>query len=101
MLIVLVHNDGTGNVKIANYEVWINNEVIERGRIQGHDRKDGWQALIREIAEQSQSFAADPEKFGSLIVQSHNQAKAAGLKPSDVDRAVGRARELKRHKDHE
>jgi hypothetical protein len=53
MLIVLVHNDGTGTEKIANYnyEVRINHEVIEHGQILDHHRKDGWQALIREIAD--------------------------------------------------
>ncbi len=53
MLIVLVHNDGTGTKEIANYdyEVRINHGVIERGRVQGHNRKDGWRALIREIAD--------------------------------------------------
>ena len=61
MLIVLVHNDGTGTEKRANYdyEVRINNEVIERGHIQGHDRKDGWQALIREIADRHQTSSTN------------------------------------------
>jgi len=56
MLIVLVHNDGTGTEEIANYdyEVRINNEVLEHGHVQGHHRKDGWQALIREIADHHQ-----------------------------------------------
>ncbi len=33
MLIVLVHNDGTGTVERANYdyEIRVNDEVIERG----------------------------------------------------------------------
>jgi hypothetical protein len=52
MLIVLVHNDGTGTKEIANYdyEVRINHDVIARGRVLDHTRKDGWQALLREIA---------------------------------------------------
>ncbi len=53
MLIVLIHNDGTGTEEIANYdyEVRINHEVIERGCINDHHRKDGWRPLIREIAD--------------------------------------------------
>ncbi len=59
MLIVLVHNDGTGTEEQANYdyEVRINKEVIEHGRILNHHRKDGWQALIREIADCHQTSA--------------------------------------------
>jgi hypothetical protein len=61
MLIVLVHNDGTGTEERANYdyEVRINDEVIERGRIQGHDRKDSWQVLIREIADRHQTSSTN------------------------------------------
>ena len=53
MLIVLVHNNGTGTQETANYdyEVRINHEVIEHGRILDHNRNDGWRALIREIAD--------------------------------------------------
>jgi hypothetical protein len=61
MLIVLVHNDGTVTEGIANYdyEVRINHEVIERGRVQDHHRKDGWEALIREIADQHRKLPPD------------------------------------------
>lgn len=52
MLIVLVHNDGTGTDASANYtyEVRVNSEVVEKGRITGHDRSDGWPALLLDIA---------------------------------------------------
>ena len=61
MLIVLVHNDGTGTEERANYdyEVRINKEVIERGRILDHHRKEGWQALIREIADRHSESMID------------------------------------------
>lgn len=57
MLIVLVHNDGTGTKKIANYdyEVRINHDVIAHGQIVDHNRGDGWRALLREIADQHQA----------------------------------------------
>ncbi len=96
MLIVLVHNDGTGTEEIANYdyEVRINHDVIEHGRILDHNRKDGWQALIREIADRHQPATTDPnqETVDSLIAQARQQAKAARLKPSDIDRAVEKAK---------
>ena len=64
MLLVLVHNDGTGSEEKANYdyEVRINNEVIERGRVQGHNRKDGWRALIREIVDHPPASIADHDR---------------------------------------
>lgn len=64
MLLVLVHNDGTGSEEKANYdfEVRINNEVIERGRVQGHNRKDGWRTLIKEIVDHQQASPTDPNQ---------------------------------------
>jgi hypothetical protein len=64
MLIILVHNDGTGTEEIAdyNYEVRINHDVIAHGRILDHNRKDGWQALIREIADQHQAPIVSDQK---------------------------------------
>lgn len=52
MLIVRIHNDGTGTDASANYtyEVLVNNEVVESGRVIGHDRSDGWPALLLDIA---------------------------------------------------
>lgn len=57
MLLVMVHNDGTGTKEIANYdyEVRINHDVIAHGCIVDHNRGDGWQALLREIADQHQA----------------------------------------------
>ena len=61
MLIVLVHNDGTGTEEIANYdyEVRINHDVIAHGQIVDHNRGDGWRALLREIANQQQASVAN------------------------------------------
>lgn len=53
MLILLIQNDGTGTDQAANYtyEVRVNYHVIERGRVEGHNRKDGWRELVRLILE--------------------------------------------------
>ncbi len=69
MLIVLVHNDGTGTEEIANYdyEVRINSEVIERGHIQDHHRKDGWQALIREISDRHPHRQQTDPEFTKIV----------------------------------
>ena len=54
MLIVLVHNDGTGTNDSANYqyEVRVNQTTIFLGHLEGHNRDDGWSTLLREIADQ-------------------------------------------------
>ncbi len=64
MLIVLVHNDGTGTEEIANYdyEVRINHEVIERGQVQDHHRKDGWRTLIGAIVDKYPASVAEPKE---------------------------------------
>ena len=55
MLIVEIVNDGSGTQVSANYtyQVRVNNVVIAAGRYEGHNRDDGWQALLKEIAEKS------------------------------------------------
>jgi hypothetical protein len=47
MLIATFHNDNTGDEQIGNYdvEVFINYRKLYRGRIEGHERKD-WRDLI-------------------------------------------------------
>ena len=53
MLIVTLHNDGTGTRDIGNYnvEVHINQTLLWDGRIEGHDRKEGWQKLVKLLAD--------------------------------------------------
>ena len=58
MFIVYVHNDGLGSDVSASYdvEVRINRNPLWRGKVNGHNRKDGWPALLKTIgiiAEQS------------------------------------------------
>jgi hypothetical protein len=53
MLHIKIINDGTGDVRVGNYdyEVLINNEVIAKGRIEAHDRADQWPSLIRKLLQ--------------------------------------------------
>ena len=48
MLTIKIHNDGTGNIETGNYdyEVLINDKVIESGRVENHNRYDGWINLV-------------------------------------------------------
>jgi hypothetical protein len=53
MLILLIHNDGTGANNNANYdvEVRVNERLIWQGRVEGHNRDDGWPMLLRQLAD--------------------------------------------------
>lgn len=53
MLIVYIHNDGTGTNKSANYtyQVCVNDVVIDVGEVKGHDRNEGWRKLLEEVAK--------------------------------------------------
>lgn len=51
MLIVYVHNDGTGTEKVGNYDVTvkINTRTLWKGRVEGYQRKCGWKQLLKHI----------------------------------------------------
>jgi hypothetical protein len=53
MLTITFHNDGTGSKGIANYDVTVrvNEHVIERLRVEGHERALGWRALAARLLE--------------------------------------------------
>lgn len=55
MLTIQIINDGKGTNENANYRynVFINNQVIKTGKINGHNRNDGWAKLLKEIAEEN------------------------------------------------
>lgn len=51
MLIVKIHNDGTGTKVIGNYDVsvCVNQEEIWNGRVEGYRRRQPWQYLLQEV----------------------------------------------------
>lgn len=55
MLIITLHNDGTGDVRTGNYDyvVRVNDNVLERGHIEGHLREQGWQQLVSMMLKNS------------------------------------------------
>lgn len=55
MLILYIHNDGTGTVKTGNYEysVCINQTYIDGGICKGHQRDLGWEHLVIKLAQES------------------------------------------------
>lgn len=54
MLIIKIHNDGSGNNDSANYDytVFVNKKIIAEGRIERHNRNDGWKKLVARLAEE-------------------------------------------------
>lgn len=55
MLIVTLHNDGTGPDEAANYDyrVYVNSTLIGSGRVEDHDRTQAWPALLKRVAEEA------------------------------------------------
>ena len=54
MLLIKIVNDGTGDVHTGHYDyqVFVNREIIARGRIENHDRlAGGWRGLVRLLAD--------------------------------------------------
>jgi hypothetical protein len=51
MLIIKIHNDGTGTNESANYTygVFVNDRRIFRGRIIEHNRNHGWISLLCQL----------------------------------------------------
>ena len=60
MLIVTITNDKSGTLTSRNYEygVYVNKNKIAQGRVEGHDPKDGWKGLVKQLAEES-DYAED------------------------------------------
>jgi hypothetical protein len=53
MLIIKIHNDGTGTKASGNYDVSVllNTTPLWFGRIENHWRDDGWVKLLELIAQ--------------------------------------------------
>ncbi len=51
MLIILIHNDGSGTSELANYDyqVLVNKNVIASGRVENHQRINGWEVLVERV----------------------------------------------------
>lgn len=54
-LIIIFHNDATGVAPYGNYDVEVSlnlEKVLLRTRIEGHDRRAGWQELVRSFVRE-------------------------------------------------
>jgi len=54
MLLIKFVNDKTGTREIGNYDytVYVNKEIIAKGRVENHDRKKGWEGLVFDLGEE-------------------------------------------------
>lgn len=57
MLIIKIHNDGTGDVETGNYtyQVLVNNTLIDSGKFTGHIRSAGWRNLVDMMLDESEN----------------------------------------------
>lgn len=55
MLTVRIFNDGTGDETTGNYRytVAVNHRFIAYGAIRGHNRAEGWAALLCQLANEA------------------------------------------------
>lgn len=53
MLVLAIYNDGSGDDRVANYDVElrVNRDVIRRVRVEGFERSFGAEALVKVIAD--------------------------------------------------
>ena len=53
MLTIAFRNDKTGDEITGNYDVTVtvNGLVVDRARVEGHDRREGWQGLVGDLAK--------------------------------------------------
>lgn len=54
MLIVKIHNNGTGTNEKANYDygVYVNETLIAMGNIYDHNRNNGWVNLLEMLVKE-------------------------------------------------
>ena len=88
-LIVVIQNDMTGDAEVGNYNwaVYINNHdhQVAKGRIEGHDRRQGWERLVVKLAEILSAKPAPPRppdtRYGKLAAEKLFEA----IKHGDAD----------------
>lgn len=53
-LILIFHNDGTGlwpDVGNYNVKVMVNQRMIAQGRVENHQRNEGWEKLVEKFLQ--------------------------------------------------
>lgn len=62
MLVITIHNDGTGTDESSNYNCKImitptaaTLRTIAESRVEGHRRADGWEELVLKMVENAKS----------------------------------------------
>jgi hypothetical protein len=73
-LFLTLHNDGTGTDAAANYTVTVsvNDRIIERGRVEGHNRAHGWRPLVRAYLD---AAPAEAPPSSDVAIEIQRQAE--------------------------
>lgn len=50
LIIVLRNISNLASISDYEYTVLVNEKVLERGKVAGHKRSDGWQKLVKQFA---------------------------------------------------
>jgi hypothetical protein len=58
MLTIQIRNDGTGTNESANYDytVYVNSTLVASGRIESHNREDGWRKLLQRLVQEEERW---------------------------------------------
>ena len=61
MLMIQIINDDTGDEKEENYdcEVYLNRQLLWTGRIEKHNRMEGWEGLLQKLNDVVQKDKLD------------------------------------------
>lgn len=62
-LIIVITNNGSGPDDAANYnyEVRVNQGILEYGHIYNHDRRDGWKKLVQMMLDEGDPYETIPD----------------------------------------
>ena len=82
MLTITFHNDGTGSVEVGNYDycVYVNDMIIQSGRVEGHNRREGWKELVRHFADVMSTQNDNPETKKLLLQYLISETNQRGCK---------------------
>ena len=81
MLIIRIHNDGTGTNESANYtyEVRVNHTVLVRGKIKRHNRNHGWRVLLQCLLD-----ATKPSEIQYAPERRHINSMGCWCHPEEI-----------------
>lgn len=101
-LILVFHNDATGGERDANYNIQViigdgseaRSRTIETGRVEKHNRGDGWAVLVRTFLDSRPEGAAGRTRIAELERQLAQQVQRTADCSGEVAVQTNRANDL-------